>query len=172
MNAAASWNKAVKIFYIGNICYGSFVKKGISYDYQVHNRNTGDLTIDDCYGHRRNTRRVLYMSNLIKNIDHAKVVEMEALVDYQEGRVVSRTLAQGKPLSVTLFAFDKNEEISSHSAGGDAMVYILDGEAEITVGDEKFNVKKGETIVMPAGVPHALLATERFKMLLTVVFSL
>lgn len=110
--------------------------------------------------------------HFIKNIDFAKPLEMEALVDYQEGRVVSRTLAQGRPLSVTLFAFDKGEEISSHSAGGDAMVYILDGEAEITIGEEKFNVKKGETIVMPAQVPHALLATERFKMLLTVVFSL
>ncbi len=110
--------------------------------------------------------------HLIKNIDFAKVIEMESLVEYQDGRVVSRTLAQGKPLSVTLFAFDKGEEISSHSAGGDAMVYILDGEAEITVGEEKFIVKKGETIVMPAHIPHALLATEKFKMLLTVVFSL
>ncbi|MCS4483329.1 cupin domain-containing protein [Clostridium botulinum] len=97
---------------------------------------------------------------------------MESLVNYEEGTVVSRTLAQGKPLSVTLFAFDKGEEISSHSASGDAMVYILDGEAEITIGEEKFNVKKGETIVMPANVPHALLATQKFKMLLTVVFSL
>ncbi len=67
---------------------------------------------------------------------------MESLVNYEEGTVVSRTLAQGKPLSVTLFAFDKGEEISSHSASGDAMVYILDGEAEITIGEEKFNVKK------------------------------
>ncbi len=108
---------------------------------------------------------------LIKNIDFARPIEMESLVNYEEGTVVSRTLAQGKPLSVTLFAFDKGEEISSHSASGDAMVYILDGEAEITIGEEKFNVKKGETIVMPANVPHALLATERFKMLLTVVFS-
>lgn len=106
---------------------------------------------------------------LIKNIDFAKPVEMESLVNYEEGTVVSRTLAQGKPLSVTLFAFDKGEEISSHSASGDAMVYILDGEAEITIGEEKFNVKKGETIVMPANVPHALLATQKFKMLLTVV---
>jgi len=110
--------------------------------------------------------------NLIKNIDFAKVIEMESLVDYQEGRVVSRTLAQGKPLSVTLFAFDRGEEISSHSAAGDALVYILDGQAEITVGEEKFIVSKGETIVMPAHVPHALLAIEKFKMLLIVVFSL
>ncbi len=79
---------------------------------------------------------------LIKNIDFSKPIEMESLVNYEEGTVVSRTLAQGKPLSVTLFAFDKGEEISSHSASGDAMVYILDGEAEITIGEEKFNVKK------------------------------
>lgn len=110
--------------------------------------------------------------NLIKNVDFAKPLVMEGLVDYEEGRVVSRTLAQGRPLSVTLFAFDKGEEISSHSASGDAMVYILDGEAEVTIGGEKFTLKKGETIVMPANVPHALLAKERFKMLLTVVFSL
>jgi len=110
--------------------------------------------------------------HLIKNIDFAKIIEMETLVEYQEGRVVSRTLAQGKPLSVTLFAFDKGEEISSHSASGDALVYLLDGQAEITIGEEKFTANKGETIVMPAHVPHALLAKERFKMLLIVVFNL
>ena len=110
--------------------------------------------------------------HFIKNIEFSKVIELESLVEYQEGRVVSRTLSQGKPLSITLFAFDKGEEISSHSAGGDAMVYVLDGETEVTIGDEKFTVKKGETIVMPAHVPHALLAIEKFKMLLTVVFSL
>lgn len=110
--------------------------------------------------------------HLIKNINFAQVIEMETLVEYQEGRVVSRTLAQGKPLSVTLFAFDKEEEISSHSASGDALVYLLDGQAEITIGEEKFTVNKGETIVMPAHVPHALLAKEKFKMLLIVVFSL
>ena len=110
--------------------------------------------------------------HFIKNIDFAKVVELESLVDYQEGRVVSRTLAQGRPLSVTLFAFAKGEEISTHSAPGDAMVYILDGEAEVTVGEEKFVLKKGEAIVMPANIPHGLEARERFKMLLIVVFSL
>lgn len=109
--------------------------------------------------------------HFIKNIDFSKVIEMDGLVTYQEGQVVSRTLAQGKNMSLTLFAFDKGEEISSHSSGGDAMVYILDGESEITVGEETFNVKKGETIVMPSGVPHALLASEKFKMLLVVVFN-
>lgn len=86
--------------------------------------------------------------------------------------MVSRTLAQGKPVSITLFAFDEGEEISSHSSSGDALVYLLDGQAEITVGGEKFNLKKGETIVMPAGISHALNAVKQFKMLLIVVFSL
>ncbi|MDF2840095.1 MAG: cupin [Clostridia bacterium] len=109
---------------------------------------------------------------LIKNIDFAKVIEMSELVDYQEGRVVSRTLSQGRPLSVTLFAFDKGEEISTHSAGGDALVYIMDGSAEVKIADENFVVSKGQTIVMPANIPHGLTAVERFKMLLVVVFDL
>lgn len=109
--------------------------------------------------------------SFIKNIDFAKVIEMDSLVEYQEGRVVSRTFAQSKPLSVTLFAFDKGEEISLHAAAGDAMVYVLDGQTQITIGEELFTVKKGETIVMPANIPHALLAIERFKMLLIVVYE-
>ncbi|WP_172645117.1 cupin domain-containing protein [Clostridium tetani] len=109
--------------------------------------------------------------NLIKNIEFAKIFNLEELVEYQDGQVISRTLSQGKGSSVTLFSFDKGEEISSHSSEGDAMVYVIDGETEITVGDEKFNVKKGETIVMPSGIPHALYATEKFKMLLIVIFE-
>ena len=109
--------------------------------------------------------------HFIKNIDFAKVHELAALVQYTEGQVVSRTLSQGKAVSITLFAFAEGEEISSHSSSGDAMVYLLDGEASITVGEENFSLKKGETIVMPAGVPHALLAVKQFKMLLLVVFG-
>jgi len=109
--------------------------------------------------------------HFIKNIDFAKVVDFASLVQYQEGQVVSRTLSQGRNLSLTLFAFDKGEEISSHSSNGDALVYILDGQGEITIGEETFVVKAGEAIVMPAGIPHALLAVERFKMLLVVVFN-
>lgn len=111
------------------------------------------------------------MDQMIKNIEMSKVLDMEGLVSYQEGQVVSRTFAQNRSLSLTLFAFDKGEEISSHASAGDAMVYVLDGETEITIGEEVFIVKKGETIVMPAGIPHALLAKERFKMLLVVVFK-
>jgi len=111
------------------------------------------------------------MNEIIKNIDLSTVYELEALVEYKEGKVISRTLAQGKNLTLTLFSFSKGEEISSHSSTGDAMVYLLDGEAAITIGEEVFNLKKGETIVMPAGIPHALLAKEDFKMLLVVVFK-
>lgn len=111
------------------------------------------------------------MKNLIKNIDFSKVFEMEKLVTYNKGQVVSKTLTQGKAISITLFAFDENEEISTHVTNGDAMVYMLDGKTDITIGDEVFSVKKGETIVMPAGVPHALFAIERFKMLLIIVFN-
>lgn len=107
----------------------------------------------------------------IKNIDFSKALEMESLVEYNKGQVVSKTLAQGKSLSMTLFAFDQGEEISSHASGGDAFVYVMDGTTEITIGEEKHIVKKGETIVMPAGIPHALYAQEQFKMLLVVVFG-
>jgi len=110
--------------------------------------------------------------HFIKNIEFSKAIELKSLVEYQQGQVVSRTLAQGRPVSITLFAFDKGEEISSHASSGDAMVHILDGVAEITIGEEKFIVKAGETIVMPANVSHALLAKEQFKMILTVVFTL
>ncbi len=110
------------------------------------------------------------MEQFIKNIEFSKAIEMESLVQYQEGQVVSRTLSQGKAVSITLFAFDKGEEIGSHDSTGDAMVYILDGTSEITIGGVKHTVKKGEVIVMPANVDHSLFAAERFKMILTVVF--
>lgn len=112
------------------------------------------------------------MAHYVKNVDFAKPVDFKELVAYQEGQVVSRTLAQGKPVSVTLFAFAEGEEISSHASSGDAIVSVLDGSAEITIGTEKFIVRSGESIVMPADVPHALFAREAFKMILTVIFTL
>lgn len=110
------------------------------------------------------------MNNILKNIDMAKVTSLAGLVTYQSGQIVSRTLVQNKAVSITLFAFDKDEEISSHASDGDALVYVLDGTGEITVGGEVFFPKKDEAIVMPAGIPHALKAIEPFKMLLVVVF--
>jgi quercetin dioxygenase-like cupin family protein len=108
--------------------------------------------------------------HFLKNIDFETVQKLTDLVEYQPGQVVSRTLVQNKSVSVTLFAFDTGEEISSHESTGDALVHILDGNAIITVGGNKYELTKEQSIVMPAGIPHALEAPERFKMLLVVVF--
>ncbi|EIW19077.1 Cupin domain protein [Pelosinus fermentans] len=105
----------------------------------------------------------------IKNIEFSKALEMVNLVEYQDGRVVSLTLVQNDTLTLTLFAFAKGEAVSTHSAPGDAMVYILDGEASITVGENKFIATKGQTLVMPSNIPHGLDATENFKMMLILV---
>lgn len=107
---------------------------------------------------------------LLKNIPFETATETESLVSYQQGQIVSRTLAQNGALSVTLFAFDAGEEISSHKSGGDALIHVLDGAARVTICGGAHTVRAGECIAMPAGVPHAVLAQERFKMLLVVVF--
>ena len=106
----------------------------------------------------------------IKNIDHAAVVTLKDQVSYQTGQVVSRTLAQNNALSITLFAFDKGEEISTHESGGDAFVACLDGVGRITIDGEPHILHEGESIVMPARHPHAVYGEEQFKMLLVVVF--
>ena len=109
------------------------------------------------------------MSSL-KNIEKSTVLTLKEQVAYQPGQVVSKTLAQNEALSVTLFAFDKSEEISTHESGGDAMVLGLDGQGVITIDGREHLVHAGEAIVMPAKKPHAVLATEPFKMLLIVLF--
>ena len=106
----------------------------------------------------------------IKNIEPEKVVNLGGLVQYMDGQVVSRTLAQNSAVSVTLFAFAKGEEIGTHDSEGDAMVTVLEGTGEFTVGGVKHQVKAGEALVMPAKIPPAVYAVEAFKMLLTVVF--
>ena len=110
------------------------------------------------------------MEKFIKNIDHETVVKLADLVSIQPGQVVSKTLAQNKAVSVTLFAFDKGEEISTHDSTGDAMVTVLEGVGRFTVGGKPHIVKAGETLVMPATVPHAVYGEEAFKWMLTVVF--
>ena len=96
---------------------------------------------------------------MYKNIEKQKVLHMAEQVDYQDGQIVSRTLVQNSKLSMTLFAFEKDEEISTHAAGG-----------RFTVGGEVFLVSQGETLIMPKDIPHAVYGQERFKMLLTVSF--
>ena len=107
---------------------------------------------------------------MMKNYDMATVLTMKEQVAYQPGQVVSKTLAQNDAVSVTLFAFDKGEEISTHESGGDALVLCLDGEGCITVDGVEHILHEGESILMPARHPHAVFGQERFKMLLVVVF--
>ena len=106
----------------------------------------------------------------ISNIDHQKVQALTALVNVMPGQIVSRTLAQNKAVSITLFAFDKGTEISTHESTGDAMVQVLEGTGRFTVDGDPHILHEGESIVMPAGIPHAVFGEERFKMLLTVIF--
>ena len=101
----------------------------------------------------------------------SKAVEMAGLVDYQPGSVVSRTVIAKKTGTVTVFAFDKGQGLSTHSAPFDALVYIVDGEAKITISDKPQKVKEGELIIMPANKPHALKAVKPFKMMLVMVKS-
>ncbi|MDD3416286.1 MAG: cupin domain-containing protein [Lachnospiraceae bacterium] len=106
----------------------------------------------------------------MKNIDKSKIIELKNEVAYQPGQVVSKTLAQNSAVSITLFAFDKDEEISTHESGGDAFVTCLDGIGKITIDGEDYELTESQSIVMPAGHPHAVYGKEQFKMLLVVVF--
>ena len=106
----------------------------------------------------------------MKNINKSEVFVLKEQVSYQEGQVVSKTLAQNEHVSVTLFAFDKGEEISTHESGGDAFVTCLDGVGRITIDGVTYELQEGESIVMPAKHPHAVYGLEQFKMLLVVVF--
>ena len=107
---------------------------------------------------------------MYKNIVKKEKVELKNLVAYQEGQVVSKTLVQNDYVSVTLFSFDKGEEISTHASGGDAMVTVLEGTGKFTIGGDVFILKEGETIIMPKDVPHAVYCQEKFKMELVVSF--
>ena len=106
----------------------------------------------------------------MKNIDKSAVLTLKEQVSYQPSQVVSKTLAQNDAVSVTLFAFDKGEEISTHESGGDAFVTCLDGTGRITIDGTQYVLHEGQSIVMPARHPHAVYGQEQFKMLLVVVF--
>lgn len=110
------------------------------------------------------------MNVKMKNISPAEVVVLKDQIAYQEGQVVSKTLAQNDALSITLFPFAKGEEISTHESGGDAFVTCLDGVGKITIDGVDYLLHEGESIVMPAGHPHAVYGEDAFKMLLVVVF--
>lgn len=110
------------------------------------------------------------MKEIMKNIEKSKVLALRDQVSYQDGQIVSKTLFQNGSASITLFSFDKGEEISTHESTGDAFVTCLDGTGRITIDGVDYTLNQGDSIVMPAGHPHAVYGQERFKMLLVVVF--
>lgn len=107
---------------------------------------------------------------MYKNINKKEILELKNLVEYQNGQVISKTLVQNELVSITVFSFDKGEEISTHASGGDAMVTVLDGKGRFTIGGNVYYLEKGQTIIMPKDVPHAVYGEEQFKMLLVVSF--
>lgn len=109
--------------------------------------------------------------NVEKEKPEAEAVRLVDLIEYQEGSVVSRTIIDKKAGTVTLFAFDEGEGLSEHTAPYDALVYIVDGEAEVTISSKSLVLSQGEMVVMPANKPHALRAVKRFKMVLTMIRS-
>ena len=119
------------------------------------------------YGRGRNKESFMY-----RNIEKSTVMMLKDQIHYQDGQIVSKTLAQNKAVSLTLFAFSKGEEISTHDSTGDAMVHVIDGVGQFTVDGAEHICKAGDVLVMPAKKPHAVFAKEDFKMLLTVVFPL
>src|SRR3989344_1481502 len=98
-------------------------------------------------------------------------IDLANLVNYQNGSIVSREIIKKPAGSMTVFAFDEGQGLSEHTAPFDAIVYILDGEAEVKIAEKIFKVKKGEFIIMPANKPHSLKAAQKFKMLLIMIRS-
>lgn len=113
---------------------------------------------------------IILIMNIYKNIQPEEVLKLKDLVKAEAGQIVSKTLIQNPHISITLFAFSKGEEISTHESNGDALVTVLEGTGRFTIGGKDYKVKKHESIVMPANVPHAVNADEDFKMILTVAF--
>lgn len=104
--------------------------------------------------------------------DKVRAAEVKQVVDllkYQDGSIVSRVLLKNKGGTVTLFAFDRVEGLSEHTAPFDALVVVTDGEAEVEIAGESFKVRQGETIILPANQPHAVKATTKFKMILIMI---
>jgi quercetin dioxygenase-like cupin family protein len=108
----------------------------------------------------------MLMENMV-----SKVKRLTDLADYQTDSIVSRTIIDKKTGTVTFFAFEKGQGLSEHTAPFNAMVYIIDGETEITISGKLFRLKQGEMIIMPANEPHALKAVKKFKMILTLIRS-
>lgn len=105
------------------------------------------------------------------SLNTSEIIDIQSLVDYQEKSVVSMEIIKKETGTVTLFAFDEDEGLSEHSAPFDAMVQIIDGQAQITIDKKDYTLNKGEMIIMPADIPHAVHANTKFKMMLTMIKS-
>ncbi len=103
--------------------------------------------------------------------EEPKTIKLINLVSYQKGSIVSRTIIDKDSGTLTLFAFDEGQGLSEHTAPFDALVYLLDGEAEVTISGNSLNLKEGEMVIIPANQPHALRAIRRFKMMLVMIKS-
>ena len=101
--------------------------------------------------------------------EHSLVFRFPAKVEYSPEGIVSKRILDKPVGTVTLFAFDKGQRLSTHSAPFDAMAQVIEGEAEIVINDQPFHMKTGDTVIMPASIPHAVHATEKFKMVLTMI---
>jgi quercetin dioxygenase-like cupin family protein len=104
-----------------------------------------------------------------KGVEKARTMEMKSLAEYQEGSIVSRTIIDKKAGTITFFAFDEGQGLSEHVAPYDALVSILDGEAQAVISGETFHLREGEIIILPANKPHALKAIKKFKMMLIMI---
>jgi len=111
------------------------------------------------------------MNDKIKGIELAKMMNLQTLINYQEGAVVSKTLIDKNVGTITIFAFDEGQGLSEHTAPYDALVYIFDGKAQITISKKEFLLEKDQFIIMPANEPHALKAVKRYKMMLIMIRS-
>jgi quercetin dioxygenase-like cupin family protein len=109
------------------------------------------------------------MSSPGQEVARSEVKQLSELLQYQDGAIVSRVMLKNKGGTVTMFAFDEGEGLSEHTAPFDALVVVTDGEAEVEIAGERFGVRQGETIILPANRPHAVRAATRFKMLLIMV---
>lgn len=147
-----------------------YVKEKSSMEYHIIEMEYVGILIADNISFYERSKEKSNLMAFIKNIEHETALSLKEEVQVQPGQVVSKTLAQNKAVSVTLFAFSKGEEISSHDSEGDAMVTVLEGVGKLTVGGKEHIVTAGETLIMPAKIPHAVYAEEDFKMMLTVVF--
>jgi len=120
-------------------------------------------------GHAKSVTCVFMEESIMSVAPMSQVLHLLEMASYQDGAVVSRQITKADAGNVTLFAFDKDQGLSEHTAPFDALVYILEGAAQVTISGKLFDLKAGDAIIMPANEPHALKAAQKFKMLLTMI---